>query len=110
MAEADVGVVPKRNDAFGGEAFSTKTLEFMSMDVPVIASRTRIDAFYFNESVVQFFRPEDEDDLARCMLALARCSVLRKTLAENALRFVQEMTWEKKEAIYLDLVKTLIYG
>lgn len=27
MTNADIGVIPKRNDDFGGEAFSTKTLE-----------------------------------------------------------------------------------
>ena len=29
MANADIGLVPKRNDIFGAEAFSTKILEFM---------------------------------------------------------------------------------
>jgi glycosyltransferase involved in cell wall biosynthesis len=43
MENADLGVVPKRNDPFGDEAFSTKILEFMAMGVPVIVSETRID-------------------------------------------------------------------
>ncbi len=30
IASADVGVVPKRADGFGNEAFSTKILEFMA--------------------------------------------------------------------------------
>ena len=30
MAEADLGVVPKRADSFGNEAYSTKIMEFMS--------------------------------------------------------------------------------
>ncbi len=41
MAEADLGIVPKRNDPFGGEAFSTKTLEFMSLGIPIIVSESR---------------------------------------------------------------------
>ncbi|HZZ17763.1 MAG TPA: glycosyltransferase, partial [Opitutaceae bacterium] len=31
MAEADLGVVPKRADSFGNEAYSTKIMEFMSL-------------------------------------------------------------------------------
>ena len=55
MAQADLGVVPKRSEGFGNEAFSTKTLEFMALGVPVLASGTKIDHYYFNDSVVEFF-------------------------------------------------------
>jgi glycosyltransferase involved in cell wall biosynthesis len=33
MANADLGVVPKRNDSFSGDAFSTKIFEFMALGV-----------------------------------------------------------------------------
>ena len=46
MANADLGVVPKRNDSFGGEAFSTKILEFMALGVPLLLADTRIDRHY----------------------------------------------------------------
>ena len=72
MAEADLGIVPKRNDPFGGEAFSTKTLEFMSLGVPLLLSRTKIDQYYFNDSVVKFFEPGNEQDLAEKMLDLIK--------------------------------------
>ena len=55
MANADIGIVPKRNDSFGNEAFSTKILEFMSLSIPVVISSTRIDRHYFNDTVVRFF-------------------------------------------------------
>jgi len=42
---ADLGIVPKRKDNFGNEAFSTKILEFMAMSVPVIVSDTMVDKF-----------------------------------------------------------------
>src|SRR2546426_2447612 len=61
MENSDLGVVPKRNDSFGNEAFSTKVLEFMSMRVPVIVADTDIDHFYFNEEVVMFFRSGDAE-------------------------------------------------
>ena len=41
MENADLGIVPKRSDTFGDEAFSTKILEFMALRVPVIVSNTR---------------------------------------------------------------------
>jgi glycosyltransferase involved in cell wall biosynthesis len=72
MAQADIGVIPKKNDDFGGEAFSTKSLEFMILGIPIIVARTRIDRFYFNDSIVKFFEPENVDDLAVAMIALMR--------------------------------------
>ena len=56
MAAASVGVVPKRSEGFGNEAFSTKTLEFMACGVPVIVSRTRIDHSLLQRRPREFLR------------------------------------------------------
>jgi glycosyltransferase involved in cell wall biosynthesis len=107
MAAADIGVVPKRNDFFGGEAFSTKILEFMSLGVPVLVSRTKIDTYYFNDSVVNFFTPEDVKDLADSMLRMVKDRGMREKLTENALKFVVDFSWENRKREYLDIVDRL---
>ena len=38
LREIAIGVIPKRKDNFGNEAFSTKIFAFMAMRVPVIVS------------------------------------------------------------------------
>ncbi|MEN6490138.1 MAG: glycosyltransferase [Smithella sp.] len=108
MANADLGIIPKRNDPFGGEAFSTKILEFMSLGVPIIVSETKIDKFYFNESILKFFTPENEDDLAQCMLLLRKDNALRDRLVRKAQIFVENYNWDKKKNEYFCLVDTLI--
>jgi len=108
MVNTDIGIVPKRNDPFGGEAFSTKILEFMAIGVPIIVARTKIDDFYFDESIVKFFDPGNEEDLAAAMLSLLKDRKLRKSLSENAYEFIQENCWDVKKHIYLDLVDSLI--
>jgi glycosyltransferase involved in cell wall biosynthesis/peptidoglycan/xylan/chitin deacetylase (PgdA/CDA1 family) len=108
MANADLGIVPKKNDPFGGEAFSTKILEFMSLGIPVIVSATKIDQFYFNDSVVKFFTPDDVNDLAQSMMMLVTQKQARDTLRENALRFVEDYRWSKKKNEYFELVDSLI--
>jgi glycosyltransferase involved in cell wall biosynthesis len=110
IADADVGIIPKRNDSFGGEAFSTKTLEFMASGVPVIVSRTRVDRYYFNDSLVRFFEPENEADLAEGMLELALNRRARDTLARNGYEFACRNSWEVKKGMYLDLTDSLILG
>lgn len=104
MENADAGVVPKRSESFGNEAFSTKILEFMAVGVPVIVSDTKIDKYYFDESLVKFFRSAEEKDLAHSMLLLIRNPALRRRLVENAERFIKGNNWEVKKAEYLELI------
>lgn len=108
MADADIGIVPKRNDSFGGDAFSTKILEFMALGVPVIVAATRIDRHYFNDSIVRFFEPENAQDLALTINDMIRNRELGKRLSSSALAFVSDLTWDKKEKEYLSLVDRLV--
>ena len=107
VAQADLGIIPKRNDPFGSEAFSTKSLEFMASGVPIIIAKTKIDQYYFNDSVVKFFEPESIEDLADAMLTMIRDKSLRERLAKNGLEFVKKNTWGEKKEEYLKLVNSL---
>jgi glycosyltransferase involved in cell wall biosynthesis len=107
IANADLGVVPKRADSFGNEAYSTKIMEFMSQGVPVVASRTKIDAFYFDEGLVHFFNSGDKEALAQAMLDVVRDRELRKTLVARGLEYAAQNSWDEKKQGYLDLVDSL---
>jgi glycosyltransferase involved in cell wall biosynthesis len=107
MATADLGVVPKRKDNFGNEAFSTKILEFMAVGVPVIVSDTTIDKFYFDSSTVKFFRSGDIEDLACRMREMIENPLERQQQTENATRFVKTVDWSAKQHEYLNLVERL---
>jgi glycosyltransferase involved in cell wall biosynthesis len=107
MANADLGVVPKRADSFGDEAYSTKIMEFMAVGVPVIVSSTKVDRYYFNDSVVRFFEPGNPDALAHEMLLLLQDVELRKRLAAQAAQYAAAHCWENRKAEYLSLVDSL---
>ena len=107
IANADLGVVPKRADSFGNEAYSTKIMEFMSQGVPVVASRTKIDLFYFNDNVVRFFSSGDDQAMAEAMLEVIQNSSLRERLITNGFDYVAKHSWDVKKKDYLDLVDGL---
>ncbi len=107
MATIDLGVVPKRKNSFGNEAFSTKIMEFMAMNVPVIASRTRIDEYYFSEDMVQFFDSENVEDLAAKIYDLMQNPSRRTALCGCSLEFIAQNNWDVKKHEYLDLVDRL---
>jgi glycosyltransferase involved in cell wall biosynthesis len=108
MSNTDLGVVPKRNDPFGGDAFSTKIMEFMAMNVPIIASRTRIDQYYFNDKLVQFFEPDNAQDLAAKIFDLMCNSEKRSALVKASSEFIAENNWDVKKQDYFDLVDHLV--
>jgi glycosyltransferase involved in cell wall biosynthesis len=107
MANADLGVVPKRADSFGNEAYSTKIMEFLSLGIPVVVSNTRIDSFYFNDSVVRFFESGNEQALAQAMLEVLCNPTLRQKLAQAGIAYVAANNWERKSPEYLSLVDSL---
>jgi glycosyltransferase involved in cell wall biosynthesis len=107
VANADLGVVAKRADSFGNEAYSTKIMEYMAEGVPVIVSRTKVDSFYFNDSIVRFFESGNELELANAMLCLMIDAGSRERLARNAREFVAMNNWDVKKHEYLHLVDSL---
>ena len=108
VANADLGIVAKRADSFGNEAYSTKIMEFMAEGVPVIVSKTKVDELYFNDSVVHFFESGNEKDLAEAMLCLIKNRELRESLIRNANEYVARNNWDIRKQRYWHLVNSLI--
>jgi len=109
MAMADLAIEPKRTkSAFSNEALSTKILEFMSLGVPVIACRTRIHAYYYDDSIIQYYENDDEAELAQKMVLLYNNPSIRSRLIENAREHVKENTWNARKHEYLELIDSLV--
>jgi glycosyltransferase involved in cell wall biosynthesis len=106
-ARSDVGVVPKRGGIFSSEAFSTKIFDFLAVGLPVIVSRTKIDEYYFDESTVMYFDPENAEHLAGCIVELYKNPEKRRSLIAKGKMYVDENNWENKKSAYIDIVNKL---
>jgi glycosyltransferase involved in cell wall biosynthesis len=108
MAATDLAIEPKRaTSPFGNEALSTKILEFMALGVPVIASKTKIHSYYYDDSMIQYYENDDPAELAKQILRLRNDTDLRWRLVTNGKKYVQENTWDVRKHEYLQLVDSL---
>jgi glycosyltransferase involved in cell wall biosynthesis len=110
LINADIGVVPTRATSFSNEAVSMKSLEYMSLGIPVAISRTKGHSYYFGESMVEFFDPDNEQDLARAVVRLYRSAEKRRSLVKNAYWFIQMNGWNQAKKVYLGIVNSLTSG
>jgi len=107
IANADLGVVAKRANSFGNEAYSTKIMEFMSQGIPAVISRTKIDSFYFNDSVVQFFTSGDIQSLTNAMMRVIEDKARREDLIKHGYEYAVRNSWASRKKDYFDLVDSL---
>ena len=110
IANADLGVVPKRAHSFGNEAYSTKIMEFMSQGVPAVISRTAIDSYYFSENEVRFCESENVASFAAAIVEVLTDERLRERLIRSASEYVARNHWGSKKQDYLDLIEGLTNG
>lgn len=107
VVNADLGVVAKRADSFGNEAYSTKIMEFMVSKVPVVVSNSKVDKHYFNDSVVKFFESGNSDALAQAILELSGNSERRRSMIAKAADYAKAQSWNNYKADYLNLIDDL---
>lgn len=110
MAASSLGVVPKRADSFGDEAYSTKIMEFMAVRVPVVVSSTKVDRFYFDDSVVRFFESGNVTALSEAMNEVLTNEDLRMGLINRAAAYAEANGWQKRKTDYLQLVDQMCGG
>lgn len=108
MAKADVGIYTAIPDAHMDIAMPGKVLEYVTMGIPVVASRLRILEAFFDDKSMLFFVPGDVKEFANHILKLHNNQALRQELTEKAdMVFTHKYTWENEFAEYLKIIRKL---
>ncbi|NIT60118.1 MAG: glycosyltransferase [Aliifodinibius sp.] len=102
LMKMDLGVVPNRKNIATELMLPVKMLEYISLGIPVVASRLKTIEYYFAEDMVSYFEPENVSSMADAILKLYKDQIKRERQAIHATTFLEKYGWEKHQ---LDLMK-----
>lgn len=108
ITEADVGVLPTVKDGFINLGFSNKLAEYVSMKIPVVATRLDSTQEYFTEDAISYFESGNVNALASKILELYMNPQKRLLQAENAYQQYQKIRWSVMRKQYIELLDSLI--
>ena len=108
IIQAHLGIVPIIYDAFTRYMLPVKLMEYVRLGIPVIASRTETMLVYFDETMVRYFQPGNELELAHHIVDLYQNPQKRELLALSAEKFNKQFSWEIQKKEYYDLIDSLL--
>jgi glycosyltransferase involved in cell wall biosynthesis len=107
ISDADLGVVPILDDGFTKFMLPVKLLEYVALGIPIVCSETETIRAYFDDTMLAFFPPGDEEALAERLVELYRDASAREGLAKRASAFLDAHSWDAQKLRYYELIDEL---
>ena len=107
LKQADIGIVPLILDDFTQYMLPVKLLEYVSLEIPVICTRTKTIETYFDDTMVTYFTSGNIDELAKCIVTLYQNPERRIKQASLASQFLNQYNWNRQKELYYQLIDSL---
>ncbi len=107
LAQADIGIVPTKGSVFSGEILAMKSLEYISLGIPIVISKTKGHSYYYDASMVKFFKPGNKDDLAKAVIDLYTNEAEIKKIRNHSQSFIEKHGWQNTRKTYINIVHNL---
>jgi glycosyltransferase involved in cell wall biosynthesis len=102
LCQADVGLVSQRSSPYSNLVHTIKMYDFLMLGKPVVASRLRSTARYFDDTTLRYYKADDPADLANALLELHDCPAQRRSYAEVGVRRYEQLGWATQRKIFVD--------
>lgn len=90
----DLGVIPNRVDVATELMLPVKLLEYVSLEIPVIAPELKAIRHYFSEDMLQYYQPENIESLAKAICLMIENKDYGKKLTKKAQTFFDRYGWQ----------------
>jgi glycosyltransferase involved in cell wall biosynthesis len=107
---ATIGLVPNLASSATHLMLPVKLMEYISLGIPVIASRLRTIEHYFSATAVRLVAPGDPQAMADAIEELFRAPEIRRRMVSEARRTIHELSWEDQQARLFGTVDELVSG
>lgn len=102
-----LGVVANRRNIATELMLPVKMLEYVALEIPVVAPRLKTIQYYFTDDMVSYFEPENVDSLANAILGLYNDESKRKRQVQMAKSFIKKYGWQNHQNDLINLYKSL---
>ena len=106
IINSDVGIIAMKGNPYAVLIDTNKMYEYISMKVPVIASRLPAVEEVFDDSCILYFSPGDHIDLKKVIVRAIDNQSAMKERALSAFERNRSMTWEIAKKTYLGVFES----
>lgn len=108
LRSMDLGVVGNRRNVATDLMLPVKLMEYVSLDIPVVAPRLRTISHYFSDRMVAYYEPGDVDSLAAAIRRAFGDPDGRRAQTEAAAGFLDSYGWQKRGGELVDVYQHLL--
>jgi len=108
LEKYDIGVIGNRRAIISEKCMlPVKLMEYLYIGLPVIAPRLEVIQRYFSEDMIEYFDPENVEDLSKKIIKLIQNPKRREELVNKSTHFFEKYNWSNQSREYLDLINYL---
>jgi glycosyltransferase involved in cell wall biosynthesis len=108
IGHIDVGLIPNKRNPFTEINVPTRIFEYLCLNRPVIAPRTKGILDYFDEGTLYYFEPGNARSLQEAILDVYSDSGNKREILERGKAIYQQHCWEIERRRMIELVERLL--
>jgi len=108
LSQMNLGVVGNRRSVATELMLPVKLMEYVALEIPVVAPRLRTIERYFSDDMITFFEPGDVESMSNAIELLIRQPDLARTRAKQATTFLDTHGWNHQSEELVRFYKALV--